>query len=113
MSSEDKNRVVGVALCGFGRAGHIHFHGIRQNHHARLKYVVDMIGEEGVLERIAGCLAEYHMTHVQPVSKEQFDEVYLCVYVNVSISVTDLSRFLPVSRFTKSASRVRPCKVNL
>ncbi len=79
MASEDSNRVVAVALCGFGRAGQIHFHGIRQNHHARLKYVVDMIGEEGVLERIAGCLAEYHMTHVQPVSKEQFDEVLICV----------------------------------
>lgn len=77
MESEDKNRIVGVALCGFGRAGQIHFNGIRQNHNCRLKYVVDMIEEPSVLERIKGKLNEYHMTGVHPVSREQFDEVCL------------------------------------
>ncbi len=75
MTDQDKNGVVGVALCGFGRAGQIHFHGIRQNHRCSLRYVVDIIEEPGVLERITAVLTEYHMTHVKPVSKKQFDEV--------------------------------------
>ena len=71
----DKNRVIGVALCGFGRAGQIHFQGIRQNHNCKLKYVVDLIESPSVLETIRKKLAEYHMSGVRPVSREEFDEV--------------------------------------
>ena len=90
MASGDKNRIIGVALCGFGRAGQIHFHGIRQNHNCKLKYIVDMIEVSSVLDTIQGRLAEYHMTGVRPVSREEFDEVRMGVemmYVRCSSHV--------------------------
>jgi len=52
-----------LALCGFGRAGQIHFKGIRRNHRCRLKYIV-----EEDMEKAKSILATYNMSHVTVVS---------------------------------------------
>ncbi len=65
-------RTVGVVLCGFGRAGQIHFHGIRRNHRCKLLYVVD---NKEVQEKINEVLDTYLITGVQIVPPEKYDEV--------------------------------------
>ena len=37
MSSSGLKKIVNIAICGFGRAGRIHFHNIRKNH----RYAID------------------------------------------------------------------------
>lgn len=74
-SENNKKRIVGVTLCGFGRAGQIHFNGLRQNYNCKLKYIVDMINVPAVLETIRENLDKYHMQGVRPVSVQEFEEV--------------------------------------
>ena len=69
------SRIIGVALCGFGRAGQIHFNGLRQNYNCKLKYIVDMINVPTVLETVREKLDKYHMQDVQLVSVQEFEEV--------------------------------------
>lgn len=83
MSTESKERVVGVALCGFGRAGRIHFNGIRQNRHCELKYVVDLpkatvtVGDSTlkVGDVVRSVLAEHRMEQAKIVDGSKFREV--------------------------------------
>ena len=74
-SNKMSSRIIGVALCGFGRAGQIHFNGLQQNYNCKLKYIVDMINVPTVLETVREKLDKYHMQDVQPVSMEEFEEV--------------------------------------
>ena len=65
---------VGIALCGFGRAGKIHFHDIRQNHRCELKYVVDV---SEALDTIHKYLSEYNVSdRTKPVSTDDFEKVH-------------------------------------
>ena len=63
-----------LALCGFGRAGKIHFSGIRTNPRCRLKYVVDRFNIPEVLKVVRAALEEFGMlntvTLVQPSDYE-------------------------------------------
>ena len=68
-------RTVGVVLCGFGRAGQIHFQGIRRNPRCILKYIVDQAENEAVKKTVSGKLDEYLVQGVQLVSPESFDDV--------------------------------------
>lgn len=66
-------RRVGIALCGFGRAGKIHFHSIRENHRCRLKYVVDLAE---ALDSVQKYLEEYNLSETaRAVSTEDFHKV--------------------------------------
>ena len=71
-TNNQKNRV-GIALCGFGRAGKIHFHGIRQNHRCNLKYVVDAVES---MSSIQECLERYNLSDTaKAISTEDFENV--------------------------------------
>ena len=52
---------VKLALCGFGRAGMIHFRGIRINPRCQLKYIVDCFDDPAVLKKVTCVLEEYRM----------------------------------------------------
>ena len=74
-STQQKSRV-GIALCGFGRAGQIHFHGIRQNYRCSLKYIVD-VAETVTRGSIQEFLERYNLSNVAKViSTEEFENVY-------------------------------------
>jgi hypothetical protein len=74
-AAAQKKTRVGIALCGFGRAGKIHFHSIRQNHRCIFKYVVD-VGE--ALGGIQKYLEEYNLSEkTRAVSTEDFEKVHL------------------------------------
>ena len=74
-TAQKKKTRVGIALCGFGRAGKIHFHSIRQNHRCIFKYVVDL-GE--ALSGIQKYLEEYSVSDkTRAVSTEDFEKVHL------------------------------------
>ena len=64
VSSADARRQVVVALCGFGRAGQIHFNGLRVNHRCVLKYVVDQVEDTQVAERIRSTLTTYNQDSI-------------------------------------------------
>ena len=67
-------RRVGVALCGFGRAGKIHFHSIRENHRCELKYVVEVAEALGSLRKY---LDEYNVSDkTKAVSTDDFEKVH-------------------------------------
>ena len=69
---------VKLALCGFGRAGKIHFNGIRFNHRCELKYIVDCFEEPSVLNSITSVLDEYRMlSSVTLVKTSEFKSVVL------------------------------------
>ena len=73
-STGEKSRV-GIALCGFGRAGKIHFHSIRENHRCDLKYVVDVAEALGALRKY---LIEYNASDkTKAVSTDDFEKVHL------------------------------------
>jgi len=59
MESATEKKIVKLALCGFGKAGQIHFHGIRRSHRCKLKYIVDLVEEESVRRRITSVLHEH------------------------------------------------------
>ena len=66
---------LGIAICGFGRAGQIHFHGVRKNPRGKLLYVVDMVEDDAVKSRIEAKLEEFVMEGVAVVGKKGFEEV--------------------------------------
>ncbi len=66
---------IGVAICGFGRAGQIHFNGIRSNRLCSLKYVVDRTDLESVKDLIQSKLDDFMMDEVKLVGLESFEEV--------------------------------------
>ena len=69
-----KKTRVGIALCGFGRAGKIHFHSIRQNHRCIFKYVVDVSEALGGVQKH---LEEYSVSEkTRAVSTEDFEKVH-------------------------------------
>ena len=73
-TAQKKKTRVGIALCGFGRAGKIHFHSIRQNHRCVFKYVVDVGEALGVVQKY---LEEYNVSDkTRAVSAEDFEKVY-------------------------------------
>lgn len=74
---QGKSKVAGIALCGFGRAGQIHFGNLRRNYRCQLKYIVDL-KEPAVVERIREVVEEYHVTSVSIVGAEDFEEVRKC-----------------------------------
>ena len=58
---EGLRRTLSLALCGFGRAGKIHFSGIRKNPRCQLKYVVDCFDVPDVLKASRATLEGYGM----------------------------------------------------
>lgn len=70
-----QKRRVGIAICGFGRAGQIHFHGVRKNPRGKLLYVVDLVEDDTVRSRIEAKLEEFVMEGVAVVGKKCFEEV--------------------------------------
>lgn len=70
---------VGIALCGFGRAGKIHFHSIRQNHRCLLKYVVDVAEAQ---DSLRDYLEEYNLSDkAKPVSTKDFENVHMIKFM--------------------------------
>ena len=94
-----------MALCGFGRAGKIHFSGIRTNPRCRLKYVVDL---PEALKVVRAALEEYGMldtvTLVQPSDYEsivladsELDGVVITTPTNIHelyVQFVDIRAFL-------------------
>ena len=67
-----------LAQCGFGRAGSIHFRGIRTNPRCRLKYVVDCFEAPAVLKAVQAKLAEYSiLDSVTLVKTSDYESVVL------------------------------------
>ena len=59
-----------LALCGLGRAGHIHFKGIRMNHRCRLKYIV-----EDEIDKAENILTTFNMPEVTVVSGKEYNVI--------------------------------------
>ena len=75
-STQQTESRVGIALCGFGRAGQIHFRGIRQNYRCSLKYIVD-VAETVTRGSIQEFLERYNLSNMAKViSAEEFENVY-------------------------------------
>ena len=72
--SAASHKIVHVALCGFGRAGHMHLASIRRSTRCRLKYIVDVAGTEKAIEQF---LEECNMSSTKFVLVEKFDTVVL------------------------------------
>ena len=68
-----------ISICGFGRAGKIHFRGILKNQYCNLKYIVDRLDIEDVKATIYSTLKENMVEGVQIVDTEAFEEV--CHYI--------------------------------
>ena len=68
-TSETEYRTV-LALCGLGRAGTIHFKGIRLNHRCKLKYIV-----EDDVDKAQRTLSTYNMTEVKVLAGKDFHTV--------------------------------------
>lgn len=56
-----------MVICGFGRAGQIHFNSIRKNHRCKLLYLVDQVENEAIRSRIQAKLDEFMMEGVKVV----------------------------------------------
>lgn len=70
--------MVKLALCGFGRAGKIHFNGIRTNHRCQLKYIVDCFDVPDVLKAVRAVLEQYGMLDtVTLVKASDYESVVL------------------------------------
>lgn len=70
--------MVKLALCGFGRAGRIHFNGIRTNHRCQLKYIVDCFEIPEVLKVVRAELEKYGMLDtVTLVKASEYESVVL------------------------------------
>lgn len=65
-----------MVLCGFGRAGQIHFNGIRKNHRCKLLYIVDQVEDAAIKSRIQAKLDEYMMENVKIVGMDCFEKVF-------------------------------------
>ncbi len=68
------NDVTVLAVCGFGRAGKMHFTTIRKSHRCNLKYIVDVASQ---IEVIKEFLKVYHCTHVKVVPSEEYETTVL------------------------------------
>jgi myo-inositol 2-dehydrogenase/D-chiro-inositol 1-dehydrogenase len=84
MAAEKKNdkeslgKVAKLALCGLGRAGKIHFCGIRTNPRCQLKYIVDCFDVPDVLKDVRAMLEEYRMLDaVTLVKTSEYESVVL------------------------------------
>lgn len=78
LPAPQKKTRVGIALCGFGRAGKLHFHSIRQNHRCVLKYVVDV---EEALDSVRKFLEEYNLSDkTRAISTEDFEKVHVDLF---------------------------------
>lgn len=69
-SSDAQQYRVVLALCGLGRAGAIHFKGIRLNHRCKLKYIV-----EDDVEKAKRALSTYNTTGVEVLPGKDFYKV--------------------------------------
>ena len=71
-------KVAKLALCGLGRAGKIHFRGIRTNPRCQLKYIVDCFDVPDVLRDVRAMLEEYRMLDaVTLVKTSDYESVVL------------------------------------
>ena len=69
-------RRIGIAICGFGRAGQIHLDGVRRNCRCQLLYVVDRVEEDkGIKQRIEQKLEQHLMEGVKVVGLESYENV--------------------------------------
>ena len=93
LTMSEKKRVV-VSICGFGRAGKIHFRGILKNQYCNLKYIVDRLDIEEVKATICATLEKYMVEGVQLVDAEAFEEVccYIDIYIHNTIIIWKLLR---------------------
>lgn len=66
--------IVTIALCGFGRAGNMHFTTIRQSYRCKLKYVVDVTSR---LEEVRIALRKWNMVDVIVVPSESYKNTVL------------------------------------
>ena len=67
-----------LALCGFGRAGRIHFRGVQSNPRCQLKYIVDCFENPDILKVVRSALEEYRMLEsVTLVKTSDFESVVL------------------------------------
>jgi myo-inositol 2-dehydrogenase/D-chiro-inositol 1-dehydrogenase len=74
----EMSEVAKLALCGFGRAGRIHFRGIRNNPRCELKYIVDCFEDAAVLKSVRAVLEEYRMLDtVRLVKTSEYESVVL------------------------------------
>ena len=73
-TAQQKNKIACITLCGFGRAGQIHFGNIRRNHRCHLKYIVDL-KEPAVEKRIRDILDEYNVTSTTIVGMQDYEKV--------------------------------------
>ena len=73
-TSESTHKTVNLALCGFGRAGHMHIASIRRSNRCRLRYIVDVAGTQDTIQKF---LEEWDMTSTKFVSAADFDTVVL------------------------------------
>ena len=69
-----KDTVNTLALCGFGRAGKMHFTTIRQSHRCKLKYIVDVATQ---IDTINEFLKKYNFSHVQVLPSEEYETTVL------------------------------------
>lgn len=73
--------MLGVAICGFGRAGQIHFNGVRKNCRCKLLYIVDIVDEDqAVKDLILGKLDQFNMEGVKVVGLKSYENVSLLSY---------------------------------
>ena len=70
MDGGDRQGRVVLALCGLGRAGQIHFKGIRLNHRCKLKYIV-----EDEVDKAERFLTTYNVTGVKVLQGKDFQIV--------------------------------------
>ena len=63
-----------LAVCGFGRAGKIHFQSIRKSPKCQLKYIVDVPSQK---EAIECYLKDWNCSHIKFVPIQEFDNVVL------------------------------------
>ena len=67
---------VGIAICGFGRAGRIHLGGVLNNQRGEVKYIVDQLNLGDVKTNICSVLEKHGMLGVKIVDVEAFNEVH-------------------------------------
>jgi len=72
-----------LALCGLGRAGQIHFKGIRLNHRCKLKYIV-----EDEIEKAERTLTTYNMSDIKVLAGKDFHVVLADTEVEAVIVAT-------------------------
>ena len=70
------DRKVGLAICGLGRAGKIHFNVILNNPVCKLKYIVDQLSLGDVKSNICRVLEKRGLRGVQIVDAKEFNEVH-------------------------------------